>query len=100
METSGSVNRNVGIEWLGADDQPRFGGATMPAAADTVFLVPNRKAKEAMSEFLQRFRDDPKGVTAVEYGLITAFIALVIIAAVSLLGTNMSSIFSKVATTL
>jgi pilus assembly protein Flp/PilA len=36
----------------------------------------------------------------VEYGLITAFIALVIIAAVSLLGTNMSSIFSKVATTL
>ncbi len=35
----------------------------------------------------------------VEYGLMIAFIALVALAAVQLLGTNLSSIFSTVAST-
>lgn len=37
------------------------------------------------------------GVTAIEYGLIAALIALVIIGAVTTLGTNLDSIFSTVA---
>jgi pilus assembly protein Flp/PilA len=45
-------------------------------------------------------RHDDRGVTAVEYGLIVFFIALVIIAAVTLLGKNLSSIFNNVATAL
>jgi len=38
------------------------------------------------------------GATAVEYGLMVALIAMVIIGAVKLLGTNLSTLFSKTAT--
>ena len=46
---------------------------------------------------LQTLRKE-KGATAVEYGLMVALIAIVIIVAVALLGTNLSSLFNKVAT--
>jgi pilus assembly protein Flp/PilA len=42
-------------------------------------------------------RDD-RGATAVEYGLMVALIAIVIIAAVTLLGTRLSTLFSNVST--
>ena len=42
-------------------------------------------------------RDD-RGATAVEYGLIVFFIALAIIAAVTLLGQNLSTLFNTIAT--
>jgi pilus assembly protein Flp/PilA len=42
-------------------------------------------------------RDD-RGATAVEYGLMVALIAIVIIAAVTLLGTRLSSLFNSVST--
>ncbi|WP_270888087.1 Flp family type IVb pilin [Pedococcus sp. 5OH_020] len=38
------------------------------------------------------------GATAVEYGLMVALIAIVIIAAVTLLGGNLSSLFNSIAT--
>ena len=41
---------------------------------------------------------DERGVTAMEYGLIAALVALVIITAVTLLGTNLSGLFNKIAT--
>ena len=40
-----------------------------------------------------------RGATAVEYGLMVALIAIVIIVAVSLLGKNLSALFNTVATT-
>ena len=40
---------------------------------------------------------DEKGVTAIEYGLIAALIALVIIGAVALVGTNLNQVFGTVA---
>jgi pilus assembly protein Flp/PilA len=39
-------------------------------------------------------RDD--GVTAIEYGLIAALIAVVIVGAVTLVGTNLSALFQQV----
>ena len=39
-----------------------------------------------------------RGATAVEYGLMVALIAIVIIVAVALIGTNLSTLFNKVAT--
>ena len=39
-----------------------------------------------------------RGATAVEYGLMVALIAIVIIAAVTLLGGNLSTMFHSVAT--
>ena len=45
---------------------------------------------------LVALKRDEKGVTALEYGLIAALIAVVIITAVSTLGTNLSSTFSGI----
>jgi pilus assembly protein Flp/PilA len=41
-----------------------------------------------------------RGATAVEYGLMVALIAVVIIVAVALIGTNLSTLFNKVATSI
>ena len=46
---------------------------------------------------LRRLSKDEEGATAIEYGLIAALIAVVIIAAVTSVGTNLNSTFSKVA---
>jgi pilus assembly protein Flp/PilA len=52
-----------------------------------------------MTKFMQFVRDD-SGATAIEYGLIAALIAVVIIGAVQLVGTNLTTTFSTVATNL
>jgi len=44
-----------------------------------------------------RFVRDESGATAIEYGLIAALIAVVIIGAVTTVGTNLSTTFSTVA---
>jgi pilus assembly protein Flp/PilA len=41
------------------------------------------------------FREDD-GATAIEYGLIAALIAVVIVTGVTLVGTNLSSLFTTV----
>jgi len=43
---------------------------------------------------LNAFIRDEDGVTAIEYGLIAALIAVVIIATVQIVGTNLSGVFS------
>jgi pilus assembly protein Flp/PilA len=40
---------------------------------------------------------DEKGVTAIEYGLIASLIAVVIITAVTLIGTNLTATFNNIA---
>jgi pilus assembly protein Flp/PilA len=47
--------------------------------------------------FVSRFLKDESGATAIEYGLIAAAIAVVIIGAVQTLGTNIDSTFQEVA---
>jgi pilus assembly protein Flp/PilA len=42
-------------------------------------------------------RDEEKGATAVEYGLMVALIAVVIIGAVTLLGNNLNALFNNIA---
>ena len=49
-------------------------------------------------EKLKRFLKNEEGVTAIEYGLIAALIALVIIVSVALIGTNLNTAFNNVAT--
>lgn len=50
-----------------------------------------------MKKFISKFMSDESGATAIEYGLIAALIAVVIIAAVTALGGNIASTFDKVA---
>ena len=51
-------------------------------------------------EKIKRFFKEEDGVTAIEYGLIAALIALAIIVAVSAVGTNLNTVFNKVASSL
>ena len=53
-----------------------------------------------MSKFVTRFLKDESGATAIEYGLIVALIAVVIIGAVTTIGTNMNTKFTTVSTSL
>jgi pilus assembly protein Flp/PilA len=46
---------------------------------------------------LDALRHDKRAVTALEYGLIASLIAVVIITSVTTLGTNLSSVFTKIA---
>ena len=49
---------------------------------------------------VKKFFQDEAGVSAVEYALLVALIALVIVAAVQLLGTTLSSTFNSAATSI
>ena len=51
-------------------------------------------------QYLSNFVRDESGATAIEYGLIAAGIAVVIITAVTLVGTSLSNVFNSVATSL
>jgi pilus assembly protein Flp/PilA len=50
----------------------------------------------AMSNLLKTFAGDECGATAIEYGLITALIAVFLIGVLSTLGTKMSSEFAEI----
>lgn len=50
-----------------------------------------------MTKFVSRFIKDESGATAIEYGLIAALIAVVIIAGVTMLGTNLNATFENLA---
>ena len=49
-----------------------------------------------MTKFISKFVKDESGATAIEYGLIAALISVVIILAVTTIGTNMKGAFEKV----
>jgi pilus assembly protein Flp/PilA len=51
------------------------------------------------AKFAKLIRDE-SGATAIEYGLIAALIAVVIIAALTTVGTNLSTVFNTVSTKL
>jgi pilus assembly protein Flp/PilA len=49
---------------------------------------------------LRRLTEDKRGVTAIEYGLIAALIAIAAIAMMALVGTDLTNTFSNVASSL
>lgn len=53
-----------------------------------------------MKKFLAKFAKDESGATAIEYGLIAAGIAVVIVTAVGTVGDNLVTMFNGVATEL
>ena len=53
-----------------------------------------------MKKFLTRFAKDESGATAIEYGLIAGLIGVVIIGAVSAVGTAITTKFTAVSTAL
>ena len=53
-----------------------------------------------MTKFVSRFIEDESGATAIEYGLIAALIAVVIITAVTLVGGTLTTTFNEIAASL
>ena len=53
-----------------------------------------------MKILFSRFVTDESGVTAIEYGLIAALIAVIIIGAVATVGTSLQNTFNSVASSL
>ena len=53
-----------------------------------------------MSLILKSFAHDDSGATAIEYGLIASMIALVIITAVTAVGTKLTNTFNEVSSNL
>jgi pilus assembly protein Flp/PilA len=73
---------------------------------DEAGLTPERQLKQfkenIVRQFLQNlsmraFVKSESGVTAIEYGLIAALIAVAIITAVTLVGTNLTATFNNIA---
>ena len=53
-----------------------------------------------MTKLMKKFIADDSGATAIEYGLIAALIAVVIVAALTTLGTKLNTTLGTVATDL
>jgi pilus assembly protein Flp/PilA len=65
--------------------------------AGLTFQPLQKTKKERTMEKLGNFFKDETGAAAVEYGLLVALIAVVIIVAVSSLGSNLKTMFNGVA---
>jgi len=56
--------------------------------------------EDIVSKFLSKFVRDESGATAIEYGLIAALVAVVLVTALGAMGNKLSGTFNKVTTSL
>ena len=70
-----------------------FGAADPPLESNTE----KHRDPNMMTKSVSRFLKDESGATAIEYGLIAALIAVVIIGAVTTVGTKLSAQMSNIA---
>ena len=59
-----------------------------------------KEVKDLLTKWYVALRYGERGASAVEYGILVALIAVVIIAAVTLIGTRLAVIFNTVVTAL
>jgi pilus assembly protein Flp/PilA len=64
------------------------------------FSSTTKKRRGKMKKAIMNFLRDEEGVTAIEYGLIAALIAVAIIGTVTLVGTSLQGTFGEVSTAL
>jgi pilus assembly protein Flp/PilA len=105
MEKLFTVKLPVGTEFYSGfngaaleSQQPLFGWMTAVGCVRVCLLSTLKEF--VMSKFIsavQSFIADEEGVTALEYGMIAALIAGVIVTAVTLLGDNVESVFTTIA---
>jgi pilus assembly protein Flp/PilA len=70
------------------------------APTATLSVEPTNPGGYVMTKFFQGLMNDESGATAIEYGLIAALISVVIIGAVTTIGTKLLSTFNKIGNTL
>jgi len=67
---------------------------------EPVDCVKRRSKETQMKTLFARFAKDESGATAIEYGLIAGLISIVIISAVTALGTSLNTKFSTIGSAL
>jgi pilus assembly protein Flp/PilA len=77
---------------------PRFGWQRKLSLTDDWYQPPT--GVPVMLAHFRRMLRDENGATAIEYGLIAALIAVVIIGAVTVVGTSLTSTFTSVSNAL
>jgi pilus assembly protein Flp/PilA len=75
-----------------------FSGVSKSTRLEDLKIAQRLFGDQVMSKFVTRFLNDESGATAIEYGLIIALIAVVIVTAVTTLGTNVKARFTQAAT--
>jgi pilus assembly protein Flp/PilA len=60
-------------------------------------IYPLKEHSMQLAHFAQKFIRDEEGVTAIEYGLIAALIAVAIIVSVTLVGSKLAAVFTSIA---
>ena len=78
-----TVDRLISLAWL----------------SDTVIGARKAPEENEMKHLISRFVKNDEGQDLVEYAFLVALIALAVIVAVSLLGTNLNIFYNKIATT-
>jgi pilus assembly protein Flp/PilA len=94
--SSGPPSRRQGTNCI----EPRAHRMAGPTGPDTRVFDSHRSRRNTMFnaiEQVRRFVRDEEGVTAIEYGLIAALIAVGIILALSTIGKDLKTVFSTIA---
>jgi len=55
---------------------------------------------QKITKFIEGIRSDESGATAIEYGLIAALVAVVLIAALTIVGGDLSNMFNNISNSL
>jgi pilus assembly protein Flp/PilA len=72
----------------------------MPLKNDFPHRAEATSTESQMKTLFVRFVKDESGVTAIEYGLIAGLISVVILVAVTAIGTSLQGLFQTIATAL
>jgi pilus assembly protein Flp/PilA len=91
-----TIRVNVGIQ----RQQERGSGILTVCQTSLVTLCALNRKEYPMHAFFTKLIKDESGVTAIEYGLIAALIAVAAVTIMGTVGTNLSGTFSKVAASL
>jgi len=70
--------------------------AKRPVRSPVAEIRSGSKKEVTVANFVKSYLSDESGATAIEYGLIAALIAVVIIGAVTTVGTTLSGVFTNV----
>jgi len=90
------VNIGLTSQW----QFPSRAGAAPPSVLAKRTLILGETLMSTLVNKMIALRNDKRGVTAIEYGLIAALIAVVIIGGATALGTNLKSVFTNLGNTM
>jgi pilus assembly protein Flp/PilA len=95
-ENNGAITLNIGDQ---APDSGWHAGCSVGGQPDSPVNPSNQRKKKMENTTIKSLLQDESGATAIEYGLIAGLVSIAIIAALTLLGGNLSTLFNTVATT-